>query len=73
MTVVGIVGLYNNLKSTFFLLKKLYEPSSDRAVYSNTSAREAAICRPPPDTVYCGVVTWRNERDGVPFVGKSCN
>jgi hypothetical protein len=45
MTVAGIVGLYNNLKSTFFILKKIIP---DRAVYSPTSAREAAICRSSP-------------------------
>jgi hypothetical protein len=45
LKVAGVVGLYNNLKSTFFI-EKLYKFLSDRAVYSPTSACEAAICRP---------------------------
>jgi hypothetical protein len=51
MTVVGIVGLYNNLKSTFFILKNFmnFYPIA-RSTVTQALARRLSAAR--PDTVY---------------------
>jgi hypothetical protein len=77
MTVVGIVGLYNNLKSTFFN-KKTFMNLHPKAWSIVTQALAPGGNLPSVPTLSnlelnCDVETWRNERDGLPSVGTSCN
>jgi hypothetical protein len=58
MTVVEIVGLYNNLKSTFFYEKifmNLYPIA--RSTVTQALARRQSAAR--PDTVYFRTKLWR--------------
>jgi hypothetical protein len=59
MTIVGIVGLYTNLKSTFFKLKNFINlhPIA-RSTVTQALARRQSAAR--PDTVYFGIKLWRS-------------
>jgi hypothetical protein len=50
MTAVGIVGLYNNLKSTFFIEKTINFYPIARSTVPQALARWQSAAR--PDTVY---------------------
>jgi hypothetical protein len=55
MTVVGIVGLYNNLKITFFIKKKTLFPIAWSTVTQALARRQSAA---RPDTVYFRTKLW---------------
>jgi hypothetical protein len=76
MTVVGNVGLYNNLKSTFFI-KKNFMNLYPIARSTVPQALVRRLCAVRPDTVYFRTKLWRSNmahgRDGLPSVGTLCN
>jgi hypothetical protein len=76
MTVVGIVGLHNNLKSTFFIKRTLLTFIRSRRLQSHQCSQGCylpSVLTLSTLELNWGVVTWRNEWDGLPFVGTSCN